>query len=231
MSGIDLADSVIYGHLWATDETRALLDDAGRTRAGCEIIAALAAAQGELGMIPAPRPRELDAPSRRRRPRGGRRARRARTGHSTLGLIRVLRRGLGPEARRVDLLRRDRPGRHRHLVRARDAAHARDRAARAGGDRGRAARGSPSEHRDTLMLGRTHGQPGLPITFGFKAAVWAAEVRRHLRAHRRRPSRGSPSASSPARSARCRPGATHGPELQRRAAGAARARRARTRAG
>ena len=25
------------------------------------------------------------------------------------------------------------------------------------------------------MLGRTHGQPGLPITFGFKAAVWAAE--------------------------------------------------------
>src|SRR5262249_1374678 len=36
------------------------------------------------------------------------------------------------------------------------------------------------EHRDTLMLGRTHGQPGLPITFGFKAAGWAAEVRRHL---------------------------------------------------
>ncbi|MBW3603032.1 MAG: adenylosuccinate lyase family protein, partial [Actinobacteria bacterium] len=29
-------------------------------------------------------------------------------------------------------------------------------------------------------VGRTHGQPGLPITFGFKAAVWAAEVRRHL---------------------------------------------------
>ena len=30
------------------------------------------------------------------------------------------------------------------------------------------------------MLGRTHGQPGLPITFGFKAAVWAAECARHL---------------------------------------------------
>jgi adenylosuccinate lyase len=29
------------------------------------------------------------------------------------------------------------------------------------------------------MCGRTHGQPGLPITFGFKAAVWAAELRRH----------------------------------------------------
>src|SRR5581483_9062085 len=35
-------------------------------------------------------------------------------------------------------------------------------------------------HRETLMAGRTHGQPGLPITFGFKVAVWASEVRRHL---------------------------------------------------
>ena len=40
--------------------------------------------------------------------------------------------------------------------------------------------GHAERHRDTLMLGRTHGQPGLPITFGFKAALWAAEVRRHL---------------------------------------------------
>ena len=30
------------------------------------------------------------------------------------------------------------------------------------------------------MCGRTHGQPGLPITFGYKAAVWAAELDRHL---------------------------------------------------
>jgi adenylosuccinate lyase len=36
-----------------------------------------------------------------------------------------------------------------------------------------------SRHRDTVMCGRTHGQPGLPITFGFKAAVWAAELLRH----------------------------------------------------
>ena len=35
-------------------------------------------------------------------------------------------------------------------------------------------------HRDTPMVGRTHGQPGSPITFGFKVASWADEVRRHL---------------------------------------------------
>lgn len=35
------------------------------------------------------------------------------------------------------------------------------------------------EHRDTVMAGRTHGQQALPITFGFKVAVWVAELRRH----------------------------------------------------
>lgn len=34
-------------------------------------------------------------------------------------------------------------------------------------------------HRDTPMAGRTHGQHAVPITFGFKAAVWLAEVDRH----------------------------------------------------
>ena len=36
-----------------------------------------------------------------------------------------------------------------------------------------------AEHCDTVMAGRTRGQIGLPITFGFKVAVWAMEVRRH----------------------------------------------------
>lgn len=33
-------------------------------------------------------------------------------------------------------------------------------------------------HRDTLMAGRTHGQHALPVTFGFKAAVWLDELMR-----------------------------------------------------
>ncbi|MEQ9170265.1 MAG: adenylosuccinate lyase [Rhodospirillales bacterium] len=36
------------------------------------------------------------------------------------------------------------------------------------------------DHRDTPMAGRTHGQQALPITFGYKAAVWLDEVRRHV---------------------------------------------------
>ena len=36
------------------------------------------------------------------------------------------------------------------------------------------------EHRGTLMAGRTHGQQALPITFGYKVAVWADEMSRHI---------------------------------------------------
>ena len=34
-------------------------------------------------------------------------------------------------------------------------------------------------HRDTIMPGRTHGQHALPITFGYKVAIWIEELRRH----------------------------------------------------
>lgn len=36
------------------------------------------------------------------------------------------------------------------------------------------------EHRHTTMLGRTHGQSAVPITFGLKMAVFASEAGRHL---------------------------------------------------
>lgn len=35
-------------------------------------------------------------------------------------------------------------------------------------------------HRDTLMVGRTHGVHAEPITFGFKMALWYAETQRNL---------------------------------------------------
>ncbi len=37
-----------------------------------------------------------------------------------------------------------------------------------------------ARHKDTVMIGRTHGQHALPITLGFKFAVWGYEVLRHL---------------------------------------------------
>jgi adenylosuccinate lyase len=171
-----MIDSVVYGHLWATDETRALFDDRGRTRAWLDIIAALATAQAELGIIPTEAAAQIAAISQVDLQAVGEQTR--ATGHSTLGLIRVLQGALGPEGaewvyygatvqdvtdtwfglvmqRVLAILRRDLGAIERALL------------------------ALAEEHRDTLMLGRTHGQPGLPITFGFKVAVWAAEVRRH----------------------------------------------------
>ena len=36
------------------------------------------------------------------------------------------------------------------------------------------------QHKETAMIGRTHGQHALPITLGFKFAVWGYEVNRHI---------------------------------------------------
>ncbi len=36
------------------------------------------------------------------------------------------------------------------------------------------------KYRDLVCLGRTHGQAALPTTYGFRFALWASEVKRHL---------------------------------------------------
>lgn len=174
-----LTDSPAFAHLWGSDEVRALFSPAAMYRGWLEILAAVAGAQAELGIIPVfaaeaiaatdPAGIDLDAVAAETR----------RTSHSTLGFITVLRRVLpSPAADHVSygisvqdvtdtwtvLVLRDVAQvawRDLHALEARlvDLALA---------------------HRDTVMAGRTHGQAGAPITFGLKAASWADEVRRHL---------------------------------------------------
>lgn len=43
-----------------------------------------------------------------------------------------------------------------------------------------AVRARAEEHRDTPMMGRTHGMHAEPTTFGLKLALWYAELRRHV---------------------------------------------------
>ncbi len=40
---------------------------------------------------------------------------------------------------------------------------------------------SADRYKKTMMMGRTHGQHALPITFGLKLAVWMREIARHIR--------------------------------------------------
>ncbi|RDU24402.1 adenylosuccinate lyase [Anaerosacchariphilus polymeriproducens] len=37
------------------------------------------------------------------------------------------------------------------------------------------------KHSNTPMIGRSHGQYGIPITFGLKVSIWISEIRRHIK--------------------------------------------------
>jgi adenylosuccinate lyase len=204
---------MIFGHLWETAETRELFGDEGRTRTWLSVLGAIAEAQGELGLIPpeaaakiaarAREPIDLEAVGEETR----------RSGHSTLGLIRVLQRDLdaGREWVSYGATVQDVTDTWTGLVMQRMLAIAdRDLEAIETSLVALARR-----HRDAVMLGRTHGQPGLPITFGFKASVWVAEIRRHterLREARRRVEVGQLAGAVGTLSA----WGAAGPELQRR---------------
>ena len=180
MSVAHPADSRVYGHLWTTHEASALFTDEGRTQAWLEILAALAQAQADVGLVPAAAARAIADHADVSRIDLALVADATRaSGHSTAGLIRALRAVLPEHAREwvyYGATVQDLSDTWFALVAQaiggiaeRDVTRMRDRAL-----------GLAAEHRSTPMCGRTHGQPGLPITFGFKAAVWAAELDRHL---------------------------------------------------
>jgi adenylosuccinate lyase len=180
MSSAHPADSAIFGHLWSTPEATALFSDEGRTQAWLQILAALAQAQAGAGLVPPAAAQTIRAHADVGLIDLGLVAERTRaTGHSTMGLIEALRSVLPEHAREwvyYGATVQDLSDTWFALVfrtvgdiAERDVTRMRDRALELAG-----------QYRDTPMCGRTHGQPGLPITFGFKAAVWAAELDRHL---------------------------------------------------
>lgn len=174
-----LVDSVLYRHLWSTPEVRAWFDDKGRVGRWLEILAVLAETQAELGLIPEAAARQIRAHARVELldlERVGEETR--ASGHSTLGLIRGLQAILPDSAREWVYW----GATVQDLTDTWSALVMRDMAALLERDLGRAEAAAlhlAKRHRDTVMSGRTHGQPGLPITFGFKAAVWVSELRRH----------------------------------------------------
>ena len=179
--GAHPADSAVFGHLWTTAEASALFSDEGRIQAWLRVLAALAQAQADVGLVPQAAAAAIEAHADASKLDLTLIAEQTRaTGHSTMGLIRALREVLPEHAREwvyygatvQDLSDTWFALVFRALgdIAGRDLTRMRDRALRLA-----------AEHRATPMCGRTHGQPGLPVTFGFKAAVWAAELDRHLK--------------------------------------------------
>jgi adenylosuccinate lyase len=172
-------DSYVFGPTWGSDEIRPLLDDGGRIRGWCEVLAVLAEEEAAMDMIPAESAVEIaqvmrgDPPDLDDVRRGY-----AETGHSLLGLIRAQARRCAGSAGEwichgATVQDVTDTWFARTLLAVADIA---DRDLAAIEARGVELAGA---HRSTPMIGRTHGQPGLPITFGFKVAVWVDEIRRH----------------------------------------------------
>ncbi len=175
-----IIDSEIYGSAWGSDEMRAIFDEIPRTQGWLDVIATLAEAQAEVGLIPAEAVPEIrrvcniELLSMEALGQGYR-----DTGHSTLGLIRELKNLCQGEAGEwiyygatvqditdtwtsLALLKA-------WAIVYRDLREIEEILLKLA-----------QTHRNTPMPGRTHGQPGLPITFGFKVSVWVREIRRHI---------------------------------------------------
>ncbi|HLQ54093.1 MAG TPA: lyase family protein, partial [Streptosporangiaceae bacterium] len=175
-----LTDSALYGHLWGTAETRAIFGEEGRLQGWLDVIAALARAQAAEGVIPSTAARLIGEYARAEKIDLDYAAQQTRaTSHSTLGLIHALQAVLPDEAREhvyagatvqditdtwaAVAIRRSGAIVWRDLRRIEDLLLS-----------------LATAHRDTVLAGRTHGQHGSPVTFGWKAASWADEIRRHL---------------------------------------------------
>jgi len=178
--GTRISDSQQYAHLWGTPELEAIFNERARLQSWLTILSALANAQARVGIIPDESARIIASHADAQRLDLDLIAQQTRvTSHSTLGLIHALQQVL-PESAREDvyygvtvqditdtwfaLVMREVGGLVYRDVRALEAVLL-DLAAL---------------HRATPMAGRTHGQPGAPITFGYKAACWADELRRHI---------------------------------------------------
>lgn len=175
-----MSDARMYAHLWTAPELDYLFEERGRLEIWLQILRALAKVQADVGLIPrasADSIAELATVDRLDLDYVVEQTR--ASSHSTLGLIKALEQVLpadvhphvyyGATVQDVTdtwfgIVMRDvgeRMSTHLRqlLVTLLDLA---------------------DEHRDTVMVGRTHGQPGAPITFGVKVASWADELTRHL---------------------------------------------------
>lgn len=175
-----ITDSRFYRSRYATEESRAIFCDLCRYERWLFVEAALALSGAELGIIPEWAAEEI--------------ARKAhlehidleeverdltRTGHSLVPLIRALERacdGGAGEFVHYGATTQDIQDTAQSLE-LHEVLHLVER------DLGAILAGLVELarcHRDTLMVGRTHSQQALPMTFGLKVAVWIDELLRDL---------------------------------------------------
>ncbi len=176
-----MIDSPLFGDLFSTPEMRAIFSDESTIQRWMDVEAALARAEAKLGIIPQAHADEITRKCRVSLIDMAEMKRQlVHTHHPIMPLIRCYQSICEPaagEALHWGATTQD-------IMDTGAVLQLKEAAALVVRDLSETLRllcGLAQRHADTLQAGRTHGQHALPITFGFKVAVWAAEVKRHLR--------------------------------------------------
>lgn len=171
-------DSALFRDMFGTEAMRAVFADQALVGRFLEVEAALARAEAKLGVIPAEAARAIEAASRTMTIDWDRFRQETETvGYPIIALVHQLADAAGEAGRYVhwgattqDVMD---TATVLQLRAALDLVAADIEALR--GILAQLAR----THRDTPMAGRTHLQQALPVTFGYKAAVWLSMLDRH----------------------------------------------------
>lgn len=172
-------DDALIQHLWSTEELRGIFNDRNRVQKWLDFEAAFALEQGELGIIPKAAAADIAANCKISKI----------DIEAVAAEIRRIKHPLVPAVKAVQQLCQGDHGEYIHfgpttqdvldtavMLQIKDAhvIYLRDIKAI-----GNALVRLCEEHRDTPMVGRSHGVQALPITFGHKAAIWLSEMGRH----------------------------------------------------
>lgn len=178
--GTSVFDSELLMNAWSTGEMREVFNDRARMQAWLDVEAALALVQGELGMIPEAAAQEIAAKSQYD----------LIDKDLVLEHLRITKHPLVPTVRALEHACADGAGEFVHfgvttqdimdtglVLQLRRATEIIRRDLRTlGADLMRLS----EAHRNTPMMGRTLSLQALPVTFGFKTAIWLSEIDRHL---------------------------------------------------
>ena len=171
-------DSAIFRDAFCTPAMRAVFSDEAVVRRYVEVEVALATAEARAGVIPE---EAAEAIRRGARPEAIDLARlKAETdlvGYPIVGLVHQLASQVGEAGRYVHW-----GATTQDIMDTATVLQVREALALVEDDLAAieaALAGLAARHRATVMAGRTHLQHALPVTFGYKAAVWLAMVRRH----------------------------------------------------
>lgn len=169
-----IVDSVFHGDGYATPESRAIFCDVCRLRRWLEVEGALALAQAEVGLIPDTAAREIAVAAEalgRAPDLDALAAEIHRTGHSLVPLLRALQARCGGAAGELVHLGATTQD-IQDTAQSLELRQVYDAVERDVSGLLEALAPLARAHARQLMLGRTHGVPALPMTFGLKVAGW-----------------------------------------------------------